>query len=153
MSRKNKWPLDSVRRWDGCCHAVAADFLLHQFAAAAAAIMWPSRMHVESTACHLNGGSSPHPASPLPPQVLLSSEVTKMGDEGAVRGPPDEGVYVHGLFLDGAAWSAREGKLVDAAPKVAGCRGGAWGSPGAQDVQGFHCPSCMLAAGCRGRPL
>lgn len=50
--------------------------------------------------------------------MLLSSEVTKMADEGAVRGPPDEGVYVHGLFLDGAAWSAKEGKLVDAAPKV-----------------------------------
>lgn len=53
--------------------------------------------------------------------VLLFSECTKFMDEAAVKGAPDDGVYVHGLFLDGAAWSARENKLVDAAPKALFC--------------------------------
>lgn len=39
--------------------------------------------------------------------MLLASDCTKLADEGAVRAAPDDGVYVHGLFLDGAAWSAK----------------------------------------------
>jgi dynein heavy chain len=30
-------------------------------------------------------------------------------------------VYVHGLWLEGAAWSAKESRLVDAAPKQLFC--------------------------------
>ena len=51
---------------------------------------------------------------------LLTSEVTKFADEGAVKAAADEGVLVHGLYLEGAAWSMKEGKLVDAEPKVGG---------------------------------
>lgn len=50
--------------------------------------------------------------------VVLSSDVTRFADEGAVKSAPDEGVYVCGLFLDGAAWSGREQRLVDSEPKV-----------------------------------
>lgn len=31
--------------------------------------------------------------------------------------PPAQGVLIHGLFMEGAAWSKQEGKLVDSAPK------------------------------------
>lgn len=34
-----------------------------------------------------------------------------------VRSPPAEGVYLHGLFLDGAAWSKQEGVMVESEPK------------------------------------
>jgi len=34
-----------------------------------------------------------------------------------VRSPPAEGVYIHGLFLDGAAWSKQEGVMVESEPK------------------------------------
>lgn len=56
--------------------------------------------------------------------VVLSSDVTRFADEGAVKSAPDEGVYVCGLFLDGAAWSAREQRLVDSEPKVGARRAG-----------------------------
>ena len=50
--------------------------------------------------------------------VVMVSEVTRMVDPGAVREGPGEGVFVHGLFLEGCAWGAKEGgKLVDAEPK------------------------------------
>ena len=35
----------------------------------------------------------------------------------AIREAPSEGVYIHGLFLDGCAWSTRENRLVDSEPK------------------------------------
>lgn len=49
--------------------------------------------------------------------VVLSSDCTRFADEAAVKQAADEGVYVSGLYLDGAAWSMREQKLVDSEPK------------------------------------
>lgn len=49
--------------------------------------------------------------------VILSNEVTKMFKDD-VKEPPSEGVFVHGLFLDGAAWDRRQGKLIEQTPKV-----------------------------------
>ena len=31
---------------------------------------------------------------------------------------PPEGVYVHGLYLEGASWDKKKGRLVEAKPKV-----------------------------------
>uniref|UniRef100_A0A1I8ID59 Dynein heavy chain 5, axonemal n=1 Tax=Macrostomum lignano TaxID=282301 RepID=A0A1I8ID59_9PLAT len=49
--------------------------------------------------------------------VLLHNDVTKMllAD---VHSPPTEGVYVHGLFLEGAGWDRRNNRLTEARPKI-----------------------------------
>ena len=49
--------------------------------------------------------------------VVMVSEVTRVLDPGAVREGPGEGVFIHGLYLEGCAWSSKDGKLVDAEPK------------------------------------
>ncbi|XP_023932721.1 dynein heavy chain 5, axonemal [Lingula anatina] len=49
--------------------------------------------------------------------VVLSNDVTKMMKED-ITNPPSEGVYVHGLFLDGAGWDRRNARLMEPSPKV-----------------------------------
>ena len=54
--------------------------------------------------------------------VVMTAEVLHPPrDADAIREPPGEGVYIYGLFLDGAAWSPREGRLVDSDPKKLFC--------------------------------
>ena len=50
--------------------------------------------------------------------VVLYNEVTKFENMDAVPHEPQEGVYIHGLFLDGAAWDKRNSKLIESKPKV-----------------------------------
>nr|XP_018669928.1 dynein heavy chain 5, axonemal-like isoform X1 [Ciona intestinalis]XP_026692815.1 dynein heavy chain 5, axonemal-like isoform X1 [Ciona intestinalis] len=49
--------------------------------------------------------------------VVLHNEITKMLKED-VTCPPNEGVYVYGLFLDGAGWDKRNTRLIEPANKV-----------------------------------
>ena len=55
--------------------------------------------------------------------VTLSNDVTKMMREDVSAPPPEDvgGVYIYGLFLDGAGWDRRSGKLTEAPPKVSVC--------------------------------
>jgi len=48
--------------------------------------------------------------------VVVYNTVTKMEAED-VKDHPPEGIYIQGLYLDGCAWSKKENKLVDSAPK------------------------------------
>ena len=49
--------------------------------------------------------------------AVLSSHVTKFNVDELKEAPP-EGVYVYGLFIEGAAWERRSGRLIEARPKI-----------------------------------
>ncbi|XP_054290039.1 dynein axonemal heavy chain 8-like [Macrosteles quadrilineatus] len=49
--------------------------------------------------------------------VTLHNEVTKYSKE-EIRQPPPEGVYVYGLYLDGAGWDKKNNRLTESSPKV-----------------------------------
>ncbi|XP_052807224.1 dynein axonemal heavy chain 5-like isoform X2 [Mya arenaria] len=49
--------------------------------------------------------------------VILDNDVTRMMKED-VHSPPGEGVYIYGLFLDGAGWDRRNARLIEPTPKV-----------------------------------
>jgi len=49
--------------------------------------------------------------------VVLHNDVTRMTKE-EVASPPEEGVYIYGLFLDGAGWDKRNARLTEPGNKV-----------------------------------
>ena len=49
--------------------------------------------------------------------VFLHNEVTSKMKEDVDKGPP-EGVYIHGLYLDGASWDRKSSRLSEPSPKV-----------------------------------
>ena len=58
-------------------------------------------------------------------EVDYTTDVLKetiLGDDGRIEGktinPPAEGVYIHGLSLEGAGWNKQEKRLDESEPKV-----------------------------------
>ncbi|XP_063774922.1 dynein axonemal heavy chain 8 [Pseudophryne corroboree] len=49
--------------------------------------------------------------------VTMQNEVLKLVKE-EITVSPAEGIYIHGLFLDGAGWDKRNSKLIESTPKV-----------------------------------
>lgn len=49
--------------------------------------------------------------------VILSNKVTRYFTE-EIREVPKEGVYIFGLFLEGASWDRRNGRLIEAKQKI-----------------------------------
>ena len=49
--------------------------------------------------------------------VILHNDVMKSMKEDITQ-PPNEGVYVYGLYLEGAGWDKRGAKLIEPKPKV-----------------------------------
>ncbi|XP_045150713.1 dynein axonemal heavy chain 8 [Echinops telfairi] len=49
--------------------------------------------------------------------VTIHNEVLRQTKE-EITSPPGEGVYIYGLYMDGAAWDRRNGKLTESTPKV-----------------------------------
>lgn len=76
--------------------------------------------------------------------VILSNEVLKYLKDDLSQ-PPDEGVYVYGLYLEGAGWDRRGCKLVEPKPKVLNevlpvIHIFAINSTGVSDTKHYSCP-------------
>ena len=52
--------------------------------------------------------------------VTVYNEITKMMKDD-IDTPPLEGVYVHGLYLDGAGWDKKNSRLTESTNKVLFC--------------------------------
>jgi dynein heavy chain len=50
--------------------------------------------------------------------IVYHTEVTTYEKAEHIKSSPAEGIYIHGLFLDGAAWNRQEGHLVESEPKT-----------------------------------
>ena len=51
----------------------------------------------------------------------IATDVTRFIPD-QIDSPPKEGVYVHGLYLEGARWDEKAGVLDDSRPKQLTCR-------------------------------
>merc|ERR1712216_610253 len=49
--------------------------------------------------------------------VVYHTDVTTMQDDHHCKAPAPEGLYVHGLFLDGGAWNRHDKMLIEQEPK------------------------------------
>ena len=50
--------------------------------------------------------------------VVVHAEITEIMNPDNVKSTPKEGFYVHGLFMDGAAWRTHDGTLQESEPKT-----------------------------------
>ncbi len=50
--------------------------------------------------------------------VVLHTEITECDGMDQIRSAPKEGVFIHGLFMEGAAWSKSKSSIVESTPKV-----------------------------------
>ena len=49
--------------------------------------------------------------------MVLTSKVTDYEEPRKVKKGPDEGVYIHGMFLEGCSWDQKDKILCESAPK------------------------------------
>lgn len=78
--------------------------------------MWPSKEALPACLFDVQEVTRAHKGWALD-NVILQNQVTKMMKD-EVRTEPVEGVYVYGLYLEGAGWDRRYSKLVESRNKI-----------------------------------
>ncbi len=78
----------------------------------------PTRTHTKK-AHHWHPAPLPCTARHRMPIDMVGYDFQMLGtDPAALVDPPTEGVYIHGLFLEGCGWDARARQLCESRPKV-----------------------------------
>mmetsp|Transcript_17110 Transcript_17110/g.36237 ORF Transcript_17110/g.36237 Transcript_17110/m.36237 type:complete len:130 (-) Transcript_17110:83-472(-) len=49
--------------------------------------------------------------------MRVQMDVTSFADSSAIESQPEEGTYVHGLFMEGARWDMEENCIAESRPK------------------------------------